>query len=146
MKAMILMIATLALASPAAQAANLTGKWAGKGTAVDHQGKTIACSSVVLTINQTATSFSVNSEFVCDGNKMSIPGATMEIRGNELFDKGQKAGTISDTAVDVVAKASGFIMQSKASFNPKSMNLRSVISTQQNPGTPVLKFEAALAR
>ncbi len=145
MKTLILTIATFALAT-SAHAANLTGKWTGKGTATDHQGKKIACTSVVLTINHSAKSFSVNSEFVCDGNRMSIPGATMEVRGNELFDKGQKAGTISDSAVSVVASASGFIMQSNASFNAKAMNLRSVISTQQNPGTPVLKFEAALSR
>lgn len=146
MKAMILMIVTLALASPAAQAANLTGKWAGKGSAVDHQGKTIACTSVVLNITHTATTFAVGSEFVCDGNKMSLPGATMEIRGGELFDKGVKAGTISATALSAVAKASGFVMQTNASFNEKAMNLRAVISTQQNPGTPVLKFDAALSR
>lgn len=145
MKTMILTIAALVM-SMNAHAANLTGKWAGKGTAVDHQGKTIACSSVVLTINHTATSFSVASEFVCDGNKMQFPGTTMEVKGNELFDKGKKAGTIGADSVDVVAAMSGFIMQSKASFNAKSMNLRSVISTQQTPGTPVLKFEAALSR
>lgn len=145
MKTMILTVAALVM-SMNAHAANLTGKWTGKGTAVDHEGKTIACTSVVLTINQTATAFSVNSEFVCDGNKMQFPGATMEVRGGELFDKGKKAGTISASDVDVTAAMGGFIMQSKASFNEKAMNLRSVISTQQTPGTPVLKFEAALSR
>lgn len=146
MKKVMILATTLIALSTQAQAANLTGTWSGKGTAVDHAGKTINCESVVLKISHTEKTFSVNSDFTCDGTEVNIPGGNMEVRGNELFDKGTKAGTISANAISIVAKANGFIMQSNASFTDKAMNLRSVISTTKNPSTPALKFDAALKR
>lgn len=146
MKKVMILATTLIALSAQAHAANLTGTWTGSGTAVDHEGKNIACESVVLKITHTATSFSVNSEFNCSGNAVALPGATMEIKGNEIFDKGVKAGTISDSSISLVAKDKTFIMQTNASFTDKAMNLNSVISAVKNPGTPVLKFTSALKR
>ena len=143
-KAVILASALIAL-SASAQAASLTGKWSGKGAAVDHQGKTIACESVVLTITQTASALSVGSDFTCEGQKFSFPG-NVEIRGHELFDKGMKAGTISATALALTIKDRNFILQSNASFTDNAMNLRAVVSVASNPAKPVLKFESALKR
>jgi len=144
-KAMFLTVAMIAV-SVSAQAANLSGKWSGTGTAVEHKGEKINCESVVLTLAHTATALSVSSDFSCSGTKANIPGGKMEIRGNEIFDKGVKAGTISADTISIVAKEKNFIMQSNASFTDKAMNLRSVISVASDPGTPVLKFEAALKR
>ncbi len=143
-KAIVLATALISL-SASAHAANLTGKWSGKGAAVDHQGKTISCESVVLTISQTAAALSVGSDFTCEGQKFSFPG-NVEIRGNDLFDKGVKAGTISASALVLTVKDKSFIIQSNASFNDKAMNLRAVVSVANNPANPVLKFESALKR
>ena len=95
----------LALSATQAHATNISGTWVGSGSAVDNQGKVINCENVSLVVQQTATSFSVNSSFTCGGMPIAIPGGVMEIRGGELFDKGVKAGTISDSSVTVTAKA-----------------------------------------
>lgn len=145
MKQAIILASTLLALSASAQAANLTGKWSGKGAAVDHQGKTIACESVVLTITHTAAALSVGSDFTCEGQKFSFPG-NAEIRGGDLFDKGVKAGTISANALTLTVKDKGFVLATNASFTDTAMNLRAVVSTAANPTTPVLKFESALKR
>jgi hypothetical protein len=69
----------------------------------------------------------------------------MEIRGNELFDKGQKSGSITNSNLSLVAKSKGYTMQSDASFDEKRMSLHSVISVGNNPA-PALTFDAALQR
>ncbi|HEY8279252.1 MAG TPA: hypothetical protein VIH99_06500 [Bdellovibrionota bacterium] len=128
-----------------AHAVNLTGSWKGAGKGVDSKGETFNCESVVLTMSQTDASLTVNSEFLCGGQKMQIPGGTMEIRGNELFDKGQKSGSITNSNLSLVAKSKGYTMQSDASFDEKRMSLHSVISVGNNPA-PALTFDAALQR
>ncbi len=145
MKKITLIAAALFSIAAQAHAVNLTGTWKGAGRAVDNSGKTINCESVVLTINHTATSFSVNSDFVCDGNAIQIPGGAMEIRGNEIFDKGVKAGTITDNNISVMAKAKGYAMQSNASFTQNAMNLHSVVAVGNNPA-PALTFDAQIRR
>ena len=134
-----------ALLAVNANAANLTGTWKGTGRAIDNAGKPIDCESVVLSISHSASSLTVNSAFTCGGQPMSIPGGAMEIRGGELFDKGVKAGTISDSAISLVARSKGYVMQTNATFNDSVMNLRSVISVGNNPA-PALTFDAQLRR
>ena len=146
MKNAALFTVTLFCFAIAAHATNLSGSWQGAGQAVDNQGKTTNCESVAFTFTQTATSLTLSSAFTCAGNPLTIPGGTLEIRGADLYDaKGVKSGSISDTAITVVAKDKGYMMQSNATFTDAAMNLRAVVNVGTNP-LPALTFEATLHR
>ncbi len=130
---------------PSAQTASLAGTWSGAGVALDHQGKTIKCEAVVLTITQTAAALNVASDFTCEGQKFSFPG-NVDVKGTELFNAGAKVGTLTGDALDLTVKANNFLLQTNAKFTDKAMNLRAIVSIASNPPKQVLKFESALKR
>lgn len=145
MKKITILAAALFCVAAQANAANsLNGTWKGAGHAVDNQGKPIECESVVLTIAQTATSITVNSAFTCGGMPITVPGGALDIKGTQLLDKGQAAGTITDRNIDLTAKSKGYVMHSTADFDASTMRLHSVISMGSNP--PMLTFDANLRR
>lgn len=146
MKKVMIIATALITLSTQAFAANLSGTWTGKGTAVDQNGKTTACDSVTITINHQEKAISVNTDLVCGENEVAIPGATLEIRGSDLFDKGVKAGTLTANSINVTAKSGAFIMQSSASFTDKAMNLNAVISNAKDASKAIMKFSSALKR
>jgi hypothetical protein len=140
-----MMLAIVFASSTPAFATNLTGTWTGSGSAVNNGGQTINCESVTLTISQTASTFSVNSAFTCDGTAINVPGGTMQIKGADLYDNGTKAGSITGSSVSVTAHAKPYTMKSDADFNDSTMRLHSVIFVG-NGTAPALTFDAKSLR
>jgi hypothetical protein len=85
MKKIVLAAAAMMIAlSTPVPAADLSGKWKGKGTVTNAEGLTLVCKSVLLTIAFTPISLKTDSNFSCEGSSIAVPGGTFEIRGNEL--------------------------------------------------------------
>jgi hypothetical protein len=132
--------------SATAKAQDFSGRWQGAGTAINDQGEMVNCGGVLITIAQTATSFSMSQRFSCDGMETAVPGSPLTIRGDQLISDAGPSGAITGNGFTVTARDGDSLVQSEASFTGKVLELSVVIAPSAAPASPAMKVRASLMR
>jgi hypothetical protein len=127
-----LVVATLSLASFAAQAAqplyNLSGRWKGAGTTTDSRGTSQPCGNIEIVIEQTDKKFDIVSyKAACSWLQPDWGPWKTEIEGTKLMEDGEQVGEFTD---DILKMWTG----GGASY---AMNFRYIPSGDD--GTPTLR-------
>jgi len=143
---MFMAVAAAAVLFGAAQAqASFAGKYTGTGKVYDSTGFKQNCESMKVEVAQTASTLKISADFKCGGMALANPGGELDIKGGELFKKGQKVGTISADSVTINQKEGDTVMKTTAKLKGNTLTFKFETTSPARPGVTIT-YEGTVKR
>jgi hypothetical protein len=141
--ATITALVMFALAAPA-EAANFSGQWIGKTTAITSSGEQFEC-MIVLTVAQTDTAYSQALRLSRDRGHFTVLLETemLTIHGHDLLQEGALVGSISDTKVSTSSNEEAWTVQ-LSSVDEATLSLTVAVGDTDSPA--LLSVQGELKR